>query len=439
MTAADRESLLRTLYNGLPDSAAIDMDLDALYVRRSDDEQHDAIANLRQRLLLSERPNQTFLFSGLRGAGKTTELLKLISILRQDEVAAYYCDASQHLNLNDPSLELQELLLVVLAGFARAAEPELGTQIGQLWSEMWTNLKRTVKLSVEFSLPFGAGSIRTSLSDQPKFRAEFKRISQESNAFFDEARRFGDTLAEKLKANRRARKVLLVVDSLERRSAPPGSEQQLFVSLKNLYFNDPARLQFGKFAVIYSAPPYLQAVLPNVSSGFSYAVTLPNFKVMERPKTNNDLVRNQSGIARLVDVLSRRLPMWREIVDQTVVEELAWMSGGNVRQFFRMLTSLAVKLGLTKSPLPIQQASHPAVQQILAETAQPLQWLNQSDREWLARFMDPTSPPASHIQNLEDDLPPIIRLFDHSLVLDYQNGDIWYQVPPLVRDRVQLG
>ena len=40
---------------------------------------------------------------------------------------------------------------------------------------------------------------------------------------------------------------------------------------------------------------------------------------------------------------------------------------------------------------------------------------------------------AAQIENLQKDLPAIIRLFDHSLVLDYRNGEAWYQVPPLVR------
>lgn len=50
--------------------------------------------------------------------------------------------------------------------------------------------------------------------------------------------------------------------------------------------------------------------------------------------------------------------------------------------------------------------------------------------------MDNGDNPSGHIKDLAADLPPIIRLFDHSLVLDYQNGSPWYQVPPLVRPYV---
>ena len=70
------------------------------------------------------------------------------------------------------------------------------------------------------------------------------------------------------------------------------------------------------------------------------------------------------------------------------------------------------------------------------EAAQPLQWLTGPDREWLKRFMGNGDNPSGHIKDLAVDLPPIIRLFDHSLVLDYQNGSPWYQVPPLVRQHV---
>lgn len=436
MSASPREALLMALYNALPELATQDLDVERYYVRRSEDDQHDAIANLRQQLLWSERPNQTFLFSGLRGAGKTTELLKLIKTLRSEGVAAYYCDAGRYLNLNDPALELQELLLAVMAGFAEAAQAELGEQTRSLWDSLWETLRRDVRLDAKFELPVGPVSVSARLADQPNFRDELRRVVRESNAFYEQAARFGNELAAKLKANRGAQKLVLVVDSLENLSAPSGEEGTLFASLKSLYFHQPARLKFEQFSVIYSAPPYLQAVLPNVASGFSHAVTLTNFKVQLRPVDEIPPRPSAAGLARMRELLTRRMPNWSEIADAQVVDRLAWMSGGNVRRFFALLRTFARKLGLNQDALPILDPKHLAVEQALSEAAQPLQWLNAQDRRWLGYFNQSSEPPAARIDRIETDLPSIIRLFDHSLVLDYQNGELWYQLPPLVRERV---
>jgi hypothetical protein len=103
---------------------------------------------------------------------------------------------------------------------------------------------------------------------------------------------------------------------------PSGDEAKLFNSLKEVFFNEPTRLQFASLFVVYSAPPYLHAVLPGVSNGFSQSVALPNFKVIQR-----DGSRNEDGICRMREIVDRRFPKWREILDETVMNHLAWMSG----------------------------------------------------------------------------------------------------------------
>ena len=85
--------------------------------------------------------------------------------------------------------------------------------------------------------------------------------------------------------------------------------------------------------------------------------------------------------------------------------------------------TLARKAALSRVGLPITAVDAPSVIHALAEAAQPLQWLTGPDREWLKRFMDNGDNPSGHIKDLAADLPPIIRLFDHSLVLDYQNRE----------------
>ena len=429
--------MLKDFFNALPESAQGGADVSRVYVNRSPDDEHDPVANLKQYIQWEPRTGGCYLFSGLRGAGKTTELNRLVTELREDGIAAYYCDASTYLNLNDPQLSLAELLMTALAGLADAVRQELGQD--KLNDSIWQRTKRLFQSKVELKpkliAPLGdtgaSLEVEATLQENPDFRKELISFAQSSSAFFDEAAKFADEVAATIRRHTQCEKIVLVVDSLERISAPSGDEAKLFNSLKEVFFNEPTRLQFASLFVVYSAPPYLHAVLPGVSNGFSQSVALPNFKVIQR-----DGSRNEDGICRMREIVGRRFPQWPEILDETVMNHLAWMSGGNVRRFFNLLRTLARKAALSRVGLPITAVDAPSVIHALAEAAQPLQWLTGPDREWLRRFMDNGDNPSGHIKDLAVDLPTIIRLFDHSLVLDYQNGSPWYQVPPLVHPYV---
>lgn len=139
----------------------------------------------------------------------------------------------------------------------------------------------------------------------------------------------------------------------------------------------------------------------------------------------------------MVKIIDRRVPEWRLVIAQPVLEHLAWMAGGNVRRFFSLVRTVARKAALVQSALPLNDLSEGSpVAHAISEAAQPLQWLNAEDRRWLKHYMSDSQMAAANISDLRKDLPSIIRLFDYSLVLDYRNGELWYQVPPLVRQYV---
>ena len=269
MSAAD---LLKDFFNALPESAQGGADVSGVYVNRSPDDEHDPVANLKQYIQWEPRTGGCYLFSGLRGAGKTTELNRLVAELRQDGIAAYYCDASTYLNLNDPQLSLAELLMTALAGLADAVRQELGQD--KLNDSIWQRTKRLFQSKVELKpkliAPLGDSGasleVEATLQENPDFRKELISFAQSSSAFFDEAAKFADEVAATIRRHTRREKIVLVVDSLERISAPSGDEAKLFNSLKEVFFNEPTRLQFASLFVVYSAPPYLHAVLPGVSS-----------------------------------------------------------------------------------------------------------------------------------------------------------------------------
>ena len=438
---SDRE-LLKRFFNALPERAEGGTDVSSTYVRRAPDDAHDPVQNIREYIAWDE-PGSTYLFSGLRGSGKTTELNRLITELRSDGVEAFYCDASAYLNLNDPQLTLPELLLTVLAGLSDAVRQQYGKDFlkdtESIWQRTCNLFSSKVELKPKLKAEVGGigAEIEVTLQENPDFRKELNTFARSSSQFFDEANKFAAELAQLIQAHKQCERIVMVVDSLERLSAPAGSESILFDSLKEVFFNNPAQLQFPAFSVVYSTPPYLHAVLPEVNGGFTQSFALPNFKVMQRPKeSDNCCERNPLGIAQMLEIVQRRFPEWRNALSQQVVEHLAWMSGGNVRRYFKLICTTLMKAALGGNTLPLSMADDSPVRQAIAKEAEPLQWLTAQDRRWLELFMKHSDNPSGYIQDLVADLPAIIRLFDHSLVLNYQNGSVWYQVPPLVRDYV---
>lgn len=441
MSSPTASNQLKALYNALPVSAHGGEDPAAFYVNRADSKEHDCVGTLRRLIDWSEQSNETYLFSGLRGAGKTTELSKLIFELRNNGVAAYYCDATDYVNINDPNISLTELMLIAMAGFADAVRTDLDVDL--IENNIWERAKRLLNSNVQLrpsieAKPAGLGvgaKVEISLQENPDFRNQLLEFSRSSTAFFDEVIQFSGELSDRVKEARGCKKVVLIVDSLERLSAPPGEEHVLFNSLKELFYNDPRRLRLPSVSVIYSAPPYLHAVLPNVEAGFSKLITLPNFKVIDRPGKGQAPAPSTTGLEQMASVLARRFPDWEQVLSRDVANHLALMSGGNVRRYFELIRTLCLKAGLLDEPLPLLSTQAPVVEHTINEWAKPLTWLNAQDLKWLQRFMTEDSP-GHHIDDLQKDLPAIIRLFDHSLVLNYQNGGPWYQVPQLVRDHV---
>lgn len=427
-------NLLRDLFNALPDSQTGDQDVSRVYVQRAADDAHDPVITLREYIQWRPQSEGAYLFSGLRGAGKTTELNRLLTTLRADGIAAYYCDASAYLNLSEPQLTQAELLLTALAGLADAVRQAHGEDV--LKSSIWDRTKAVMGSEVEIKPVFKYGGIEATLQENPDFKHKLVQFAQQSSAFYDAAASFAEEVGAVVRQKTGQDKIVLVVDSLERLSAPPGQEQALFDSLTEVFYNYPARLQLPGLVLIYTVPPYLSAVLPNVEAGFTAALALPNFKVMQRPAPGVvDCQPNPAGIAQLVAIVAQRFPQWPAILAQPVLEHLAWMSGGNVRRFFDLLRNTAMQAALGRADLPLTAIDAAPINQALAKAAEPLQWLNKLDRVWLQRFMESRNPAAS-IEKLSTDLPPIMRLYDHSLVLNYQNGESWHQVPPLVRRHV---
>lgn len=437
---SNNSSQLKSFFNALPRQAEGGTQSDHLYVSRYTDDSYDPIANITEYIDWNDSTNgNTFLFSGLRGSGKTTELTKLIHNLNNNssDTIAFYCDVSAYINLNEPRLTTPELLLIALAGLAQDVHKKLGNNL--LGDSIWNRVKRTmnsnINLTPKIALAQGAveAEIDFSLQENPEFKDKLREFTKDSTEFLKEARAFAQEMLGAIKQKTQKEKVVLVVDSLERLNAPTGEETTLFNTWKEIFFANPDSLKLPGFSIIYTAPPYLHAILPNVDAGFTESFTLPNFKVIQQPTEQGTCLPNLLGIDKMLSIVEKRFEHAYTLISKEALSHLAYLSGGNVRRLFDLIRTTAMKAALLKSELPIADPQNKAITQAVLDVAQPFQWLNAKDRAWLGKIREKSAIPTDEMENMLEDLPTIIRLFDHSLVLNYRNGSFWYQVPPLIQ------
>ena len=411
------------------------IDIDSYYVQRASENDRGCVEQIEQALDWADTPG-CYLFSGHRGAGKTTELQRLMQRLKNSDIAAFYCDVQDYLAINDPQKVQTELIFTVLAGLGDAVRKEYTANV--LKESIWERIKNKLQADVELSPNLDIPGIEYSLKENDPFKRELIRFTEQSSQFYEEAQKFAAELCKIIKQKSRRQKIVLIVDSLELLSAPRGKERTLFNSLKSLFFDHPARLALDGINLIYAVPPYIDAVLPDVSAYYANTFYLPNFKVIKQPEAGKEAAKNAEGIAKMLAIVEHRDANWRDYINQAVLERLAWLSGGNVRRYFALIRQLLRKAALTNTKFPVNKPASDVVSRAIAEEARPLQWLTAEDRRWLDLIRKSSGEFAKEIKDLEADLPTIIRLFDHSLVLNYQNGEPWYQAPPIVYEYLQL-
>ena len=300
-------SSIKEFHNTLIDTVYRKEDVESYYVQRTAEDVYDCVAKIKQALELADTPG-CYLFSGHRGAGKTTELQRLKEQLADSDIAVFYCNVEDYLDLNDPQKVQTELIFAALAGLGDALRQKYGKNVLQesIWERINNTLQAKVDLTPKLPIP-GSGSgaeIEFSLRENNSFKQKLIHFAEESSQFDKEVQTFSADLCKLIREKEpEKQKILLIVDSLERLSAPRGEEKILFDSLKNLFFNHPERLNLPGINLIYTVSPYIDPVLPNVRAHYTDTFYLPNFKVMHKPEAGEQATENAEGIAKMVYIV----------------------------------------------------------------------------------------------------------------------------------------
>lgn len=388
----------------------------------------DLIAQLTNAIRWSETPLH-LLFSGHRGGGKSTELLRLRNSLAeppagQDKFFVVYFEADQEdIDVND--VDFPDLLLAIVRQVGKALREREKVKLRPSWLSRFVNdLKRFLGSEVEFEqleLDVQIAKFTATIKSSPDARHKIREALEPSvSNLIQAANDLLDEAVTRLKV-KGYRDLVLVVDNLDRivlRDLEGGGTTH-----ERLFLNRGAQLHALRCHVVYTLP---------ISMVFSPKATalmnvfgrrpdvLPMVKVTN-PDNDND---NPDGMEALREIVSKRL------IAANVAESIAFdscdtqdylcrMSGGHIRNLLILIRSACTAAGT----LPL---THRVVEQAVRGMSNDFERaLNHPDFFKTLQDINRTKalPGSEHDQML---------LYNLS-VLEYLNDEVWYVVNPAVK------
>lgn len=369
------------------------------------------------------------LFSGHRGGGKSTELLRLQDKLAnppapQSAFFVVYFEADEaDVDVND--IDFPDLLLAVIRQVSRALqerEQEIlrPARLVRFWEDIKQLLGSEISLD-KLDLSAGLAKLTATIKSSPNARIDIRKalepnvsnLIQAANDLLDEA-----VTHLKFKGYR---DLVLIVDNLDRivlrdnPDSPFNTHEQLFINRGtqltqlrcHLVYTIPISMIFSPRATalttIYGSTPY----------------TLPMVKVMTR-----DHKDNPAGMEAMRAMVRQRLTAAG--VDASAafdtsktLDYICHMSGGHARNLLILLRSACDYLDAL--PIP-REVAEEAIQGMRTDFERAL---NRPEYFDLLRQIDET-------QVLPGDADDQLLLYNLS-VLEYINGAPCYAVNPVVR------
>lgn len=356
------------------------------------------------------------LLAGYRGAGKTTELLRLCRVLDRDVYVPVYWDIEDYFNTELP-LKEWAFLVGLAAGFVDNCEgagipkEKLIDRIRRFFSRIEVDSSAVLDASA------GPASfnIKAALQDDTSFRNQVKKaLSSNRRRFKEEIHAFFDAMVDAMPEGKIP---VFIVDSLDHYRGRTGTFDEVRESVESLFSVYSSELALPRMHVIYTVPVYVKPI------GWGGQIW-PVLNVKVRERDGSDC---REGIDLLRRVLARRAPDGdpeRLLGDQ--VDRVIRASGGLFRDLFRLVSALLLKDG--RLPVSVteingverQQRSH------IATGLSEEQW------EILA-----TVKKTHQLRAPREHLAEAWALQALGYVLCYRNGEVdWFGVHPLLEPLV---
>ena len=426
---------LRTLYKSLDGQGGLPLEpTDPYYVPiLGATPEKDPILALKQRIELADSESVNLL-TGFRGNGKSTELKRLKEKLEAEGCQVFLVDMLRYVLMTKP-LELSDFILSLMAALATAVEESADNALKPLSESYWQRLSTFLNTEVETDTVNlglkGAGtsaSLGMKLKTDPSFKRQIQQHLQgHLTRLVQDAREFIDELVNTIRqqAEDPDKKVVLLVDSLEQLRGSGDDAENIHNSVVELFSGQALNLQFPKLHVVYTVPPYLTALAHNLgrSLGGNPITHWPNIHVRTK-----EGAPDPEGLQIMTGIMDRRMASWNEHISTTIMELLATSSGGDIRDFFRLIRECTLGLRTARATNPDATLDDTLISRVIQQLLNELLPIADDDAIWLAKIHETKREALT----TDKDLPSLARFLDSNLIMNYLNGEPWYDIHPLL-------
>lgn len=399
----------------------------------------EVIRELGRKITRSKRPTCQ-LYTGHRGVGKTTELLRLCEYLKAQQYFVVYFAADSE-DIEPQDAEYADILFACARHLVEAVKLQAHNPLLVWMKERWASLQDLAVTEFEFEGLSLEGQIAqfakitANLRATPDKRREIRRkINANTPSLVDALNEFIEVAQEAVDPD--CRGLVMIADNLDRivetkQAGEPSNYDEI-------YLNRSEILRGLACHIIYTVP--IAMVYSERSTRLEDNYDKPDVLPMIMVR-NADGSINEAGLAKLRELVCRRLKGVDPRLEQTLTSEvegigvpaifddaetldqLCLMSGGHVRNLMQLIQK---SIDWT-DVLPIQaKAARRAIEEAretYRRSIQAHQW------ETLARVYQ-----SKQVDNDEEHL----RLLLNRCLLEYRYYDnnetlqIWYNVHPLI-------
>ncbi len=374
-------------------------------------------------------PESAQLFSGFRGTGKSTELSRLARELeRTGDFAVLRFDVGEY-HSRSRALTVEEMALVLAAGMGERALEKLGERLSPEWN-VWKRIQSFLKSQVqarEFSWKIVPSlEIKGLIKASGDFHEKLAHLLADRPEVL---REFLHGIVGELAQRLAGRQLVVLVDGLDRYSAPVDQVEQVYRQMAHLLANHHDLLALPRCHVVYTISPYFAFLQPGIVNAYKGSLyILSSVKVHERPPNRDSVF--EPGVQALEQVLASRVDLHQLFGAQhgKCVRDMVRASGGHVRDLFHLAREV-IRFALERGP-PVDPAT---VREAIANVKAHRATIFRETRLLLAHVAR-----AGSLDSLDQDqLGALCLAMDAYLVLCYWNGASWYDVHPLYLPQVR--
>ena len=371
-----------------------------------------------------ERPIKKF-FSGHRGCGKST-LLAECAYNQRDRYFTVFFSIGNISEFAD--VDHTNILFAIGVSMMTAAE-ERGIDISPMVKDSlyrwFNNVLQVNKTTEGGGVDLDLKVIKFKLQRESETREEIKKKFERK--IEDLIDKLNEIAAIIYAATNKP--VLAIVDDLDKISNPD-------VAL-SIYSHNLSALIAPMFSIIYTLPisfyrdseimGSLESILPEPVLLMPVLKLVPQHK---RRSLSDDFT--SPGIETFYKAIERRLPAeFKQIIDPLVTRQIVLTSGGVLRELIRIVNRCfeVAKKQAYKNPsltsiILDQEIFTEAVKKIRLELQPAIGQAGYNILIKIHKDLNPSDPGD----------PEFLKLLHRLYILEYQNGDMWYDVHPIIED-----